>query len=73
MADRVAVRERPDIELAVQLGVRPFVTPGCARCGAPLCDRAGNPRWEIVGQLTLVCLGGCDPQWRARKRKAALS
>lgn len=38
---------------------RPFVAPPCARCGASLTDTVGNPRWEIVGQLTFVCLGGC--------------
>lgn len=38
---------------------RPFQIPLCARCGTGLCDRAGNPRWDVVGDMRLVCLGGC--------------
>ena len=50
--------------------LRPFVAPPCPRCGTPLCDADGNPRWEIQGRMTFVCLGGCTPrpaQHRARK------
>lgn len=43
------------------LPTRPFVPPPCARCNAALQDWHGNPRWDIVGQLTFVCLGGCTP------------
>jgi hypothetical protein len=50
---------------------RPFVAPDCPRCGTRLADRHGNPRWEVVGQLTFVCLGGCPSQ--AARRKAALT
>jgi hypothetical protein len=46
---------------AVYAASRPFVPPPCARCKAPLQDAAGNPRWDIQGQLTFVCLGGCRP------------
>lgn len=38
---------------------RPFVPPPCARCKAPLMDAKGNPRWDVIGRLTFVCLGGC--------------
>lgn len=38
---------------------RPFQPPPCARCGLTLCDAHGNPRWDIVGTQTFVCLGGC--------------
>lgn len=38
---------------------RPFVAPPCARCKTPLMDAAGNPRWDVIGRLTFVCLGGC--------------
>lgn len=46
---------------AVYAPSRPFVAPPCARCKAPLIDADGNPRWDIQGQLTFVCLGGCAP------------
>lgn len=57
---------------AAQLGVRPFLIPGCARCGARLADQHGNPRWEIVGKLAFICLGGCRGRAQARVQKAAL-
>lgn len=41
-------------------GGRPFVAPACALCGARLADRYGNPRWEILGEFTLVCLEACQ-------------
>lgn len=56
---------------ARDLGVPVFRIPPCALCGAFLADQHGNPRWDVVGQLTLVCLGGCRSQ--ARTRKARLS
>lgn len=43
-----------------------FIAPDCARCRTKLADRFGNPRWEIQGQLTFVCLGGC-PEPAIRK------
>lgn len=52
---------------AASLGVRPFQIPPCARCGDLLADTRGNPRWDVVGQLTLVCLGGCRRLGRMRK------
>lgn len=39
--------------------LQPFVAPPCARCGRPLCNRAGQPRWDIVWPLAFVCLGSC--------------
>lgn len=48
---------------------RPFVAPPCARCKAPLMDADGNPRWDVIGRLTFVCLGGCPR--RSVRRKAA--
>lgn len=56
---------------AATLGIRPFQIPPCARCGALLADVHGNPRWDVVGKLTLVCLGGC--RMDRRQRRAALS
>lgn len=50
--------------------VRPFVTPNCPRCGTPLQDANGEPRWEIIGRLTFVCLGGCPDQ--VARRRAGL-
>lgn len=67
MATKPMRRFRAGNDLADAFGVRPFVAPGCARCRAPLADEHGNPRWEVVGKLTFVCLGGCRPA-----RKAAL-
>lgn len=56
---------------ARDLGVPVFHIPPCARCGDLLADANGNPRWDVVDRLTLVCLGGCPP---ARlRRKAALT
>ena len=49
---------------------RPFVAPDCPRCGTKLADRHGNPRWDVVGQLTFICLGGCAVPAR---RKAVLA
>jgi hypothetical protein len=46
---------------AIDAPTRPFVPPPCARCGDQLVDSDGNPRWDITGQLTFVCLGGCTP------------
>ena len=61
-------------EVAAAIGrgeIRPFFGFLCGRCGVLLVDQQGNPRWDVVGRLTLVCLGGCPPA--ARRRKAALS
>jgi hypothetical protein len=66
-----ATKPRYATATAEQLGVRVFQCPPCARCGAQLADGDGNPRWDVVGRLTLVCLGGCRRQRMARK--AALS
>lgn len=54
---------------AADLGVPPFQIPPCARCGDLLADPYGNPRWDVVGKLTFVCLGGCRP---ARQRRKAV-
>lgn len=54
------------------LPTRPFVSPPCAHCKAPLADADGNPSWEIVGQLTFVCLGGCAPRPRASRRSGLM-
>lgn len=45
----------------VRAQAKPFQVPSCVRCGARLCDAAGEPRWEVVGVGTVVfvCLGGC--------------
>jgi hypothetical protein len=53
---------------AVDAPTRPFVPPPCARCKAPLVDADGNPRWDITGQLTFVCLGGCAPVLAGSRR-----
>lgn len=52
---------------ARDLGVPVFRIPPCARCGAFLADRDGNPRWDVTSELRLVCLGGCMARARARK------
>jgi hypothetical protein len=54
---REAIRKQ-DIARAVA-SARPFYIPPCSRCRAPLGDSKGNPRWDIVGRLKFVCLGGC--------------
>ena len=53
--------------------LKPFVAPPCARCGARLCDAKGNPRWEIIGKLTFVCLGGCPRPGPAPQGSAVVS
>lgn len=64
---RAAARQR---DIARDIAVaRPFQAPPCAHCGVRLCDGEGNPRWDIVGTLTFVCLGECP----RLSRKADLS
>lgn len=59
---------RPRRYVAYEQGEpRPFVAPPCARCGTRLADAHGNPKWDVIGLLTFVCLGGC------LRRKAARS
>ncbi|AGL19520.1 hypothetical protein [Actinoplanes sp. N902-109] len=54
---------------AASLGVRPFQIPRCASCQAGLCDSAGNPRWDVLSGMRLVCLG-CRRRPGAMPRKA---
>jgi hypothetical protein len=64
-------KSKPQDMLSAVIGPgvhRPFVAPDCPRCGARLADRYGNPRWDVVGRLTFVCLDGCAP---ARARRTA--
>lgn len=39
-------------------GAKQFQIPRCASCGAPLCDSAGEPRWDLLEER-FVCLGRC--------------
>jgi hypothetical protein len=59
------------IYTAADYGIRPFAIPRCGWCEAPLADDQRRPRWEVVGHLTFVCLGGCRPRATA-VRKARL-
>ncbi len=70
MVKRYQPRDRPGQRAINRLighgQQRVFISPPCARCGRVLMDRDGNPRWDIVGQLTFICQGGC-PQPRAAR------
>jgi hypothetical protein len=69
----VIYRRGKRVETAADLGIRPFAIPQCGWCKAALVDEQGRPRWEVVGRLTFVCLGGCYRTRASAFRKARLS